>query len=79
MAHPTILRMRMTGVGGGDAELLVDATGDAIPLHVFGDGVEAALHAVFQQIPVDVGGSVTAVGFGVGQSNGRDDLVPSDG
>ena len=71
--------MIVVGVGGGDAELSMDDAFDAVLLHSRRDGVEAALDAFFQQIPVDIGTSVTAVGLDVRQSNGRDGLVPSDG
>ena len=63
------------GIGGSDTELSMDDAGDAVLFHPFGDGVEAAAHTLFQQIPVDIGASVAAVGFNVRLADGLDDPV----
>ena len=68
-------RMRMIGIGGGDAELPADDADDAVFLHSFGDGIDTACDALLQQIPVDAGASIPAVGLDVGQANGLDDPV----
>jgi len=71
-------RMRMIGIGGGDAELFADDAGDAVFLHSSGDGVDAAGDTLLQQIPVDVGASVSAVGLDVGEANGLNDPIAFD-
>ena len=72
-------RMRMIGVGGADAEFLVNGTLDAIVLHVFGDGVDAAVDALIEQIPVNIGASVATMRLNVCLSNGGDDRVALKG
>jgi hypothetical protein len=71
--------MVMVGIGGGDAELALDEAGDAVLPHPFGDGVDAAVQALFQQILMDIGGSIAAVGFGVGLADGLHDNLASEG